>query len=118
MRRSHLALLSTAALAALPATLPAAAPAASASTARTCETFDRFLQQLTVQGVSCPGGRKVIYSWARSSKCIPAGDGFIGDRARYCVVRGFGCKPRKAEGGVRVTCKSQGRVIRFFDSQG
>jgi hypothetical protein len=118
MRRSHLAVLSTVALAAVPAALPAVAPAATPSGTRTCETFDRFLQQLTVKGVTCPGGRKVIHSWARSSRCIPEGDGFIGDRARYCTVRGFGCKPRKAEGGVRVTCKSQGRVIRFFDSQG
>lgn len=101
--------------------LAVASPAGAASKAKPCETFDRFLQQLTVTRVTCPGARRVIYSWARSSACIPAGDGFVQDRARTCTVRGFVCKPRRGEGGVRVTCRAKvdaSRVVRFFDSQG
>ncbi|WP_354697515.1 hypothetical protein DSM112329_03146 [Paraconexibacter sp. AEG42_29] len=116
------AVLAAIATATLVVAVPSSATAAPAKKrAQTCETFDRFLQQLTVDGVTCPGARRVIYSWARSSACIPAGEGFIQDRARTCTVRGFVCKPRKGEGGVRVTCKSKAdaeRVIRFFDSQG
>jgi len=118
MRRPLLTILTTASLVLVPLALPAAAPATTASAARTCETFDRFLQELDVQGVTCAGGRKVMNAWARSSKCIPPGDGFLQDRVRYCTARGFGCKPRGAESFVRVTCKSQGRVIRFIATGG
>lgn len=93
------------------------ASASQAAQPRRCATNDRFLQQLTAVGVTCPGARRIAFAWARSSRCIPAGDGSLQDRARPCVVRGFACSPRRAEIGVRMTCRSAGRVVRFLDFQ-
>ena len=122
MRSPSAVVLSTVALAVLPVIAGAGSAAAvTPAKPKACETYDRFLQQLTVERVSCPAARQVIYAWAKSSRCIPAGDGFIQDRAKACTVRRYACTPRKGEGGVRVTCRAQTdstRVVRFFDSQG
>lgn len=123
MRSPSAIVLSTIALAALPVVFAPAASSAATTPKKvtSCDTYDRFLQQLTVERVPCPAARQVIYAWAKSSRCIPAGEGFIQDRAKTCTVRKFTCKPRKGEGGVRVTCRADAdstRVVRFFDSQG
>ena len=93
-----------------------AAPNAAARTS--CTTGDRFLQALTADGVSCPGARRITFGWARSTGCFSGDGATLADRARACTVRGFRCRPRAASVGVRVTCTSSGRAVRFLATGG